>query len=70
MAKRSKNSKRTRWQRIGRAYPHEKGAGLTAILDMLPLDGRIILLELDDQDHRHLEAELKASTMLGKSAKA
>lgn len=53
-AKRSPNSGRTRWTAIGKAYPHESGAGLTVILDAVPLDGRIILLELDDDDHvRH-----------------
>jgi len=57
MAKRSKNSKRTYWQRIGRAYPHEKGAGLTVILDLLPTDGRIVLLELNGDDDKRLLAE-------------
>ena len=57
MAKRSRNSKRTYWQRIGRAFPHDTGAGLTVLLDALPLDGRIILLELDERDHRRLLAE-------------
>lgn len=54
-AKRSPNSGRTRWTAIGKAYPHETGAGLTVILEAVPLDGRIILLELDEDDHaRHL----------------
>lgn len=53
-AKRSKNGKRTHWTRIGRAFPHETGAGLTVILDAVPLDGRVILLELDDADDRDL----------------
>ena len=56
-AKRSKNSKHTHWQQIGRAYPHASGAGLTVVLDLLPLDGRIILLELDERDQRRLLAE-------------
>ena len=57
MAKRSKTSKHTYWQRIGRAYPHDKGAGLTVILDLLPLDGRIVLLELNETDDKRLLAE-------------
>lgn len=35
------------WKRIGAAYPHEAGAGLTIVLDALPLDNRIVLLEPD-----------------------
>jgi hypothetical protein len=33
------------WQRIGVAFPHDKGAGLTVLLDALPKDGRIVLVE-------------------------
>lgn len=32
------------WKRIGAAYTHEAGAGLTVILDAIPRDGRIVLL--------------------------
>jgi hypothetical protein len=34
-----------RWTRIGVAFPHDKGSGLTVILDALPKDGRIVLVE-------------------------
>jgi hypothetical protein len=33
------------WRRIGVAFPHDKGAGLTVLLDALPTDGRIVLVE-------------------------
>lgn len=33
------------WHRIGAAFPHDKGAGLTVILNALPRDGRIVLVE-------------------------
>jgi hypothetical protein len=33
------------WTRIGVAFPHDRGAGLTVILDALPPDGRIVLVE-------------------------
>jgi hypothetical protein len=33
------------WTRIGAAFPHESGAGLTVALDAAPFDGRIVLLE-------------------------
>ena len=55
MAKRSRNSKRTYWQRIGCAYPHESGAGLTVVLDLMPLDGRIVLLEPEAKDFEWVE---------------
>ena len=39
--------KKPRWLRIGVAFPHDKGSGLTLILNALPLnfDGRIVLVE-------------------------
>jgi len=51
------NSQRSHWQRIGEAYPHESGAGLTIVLDAAPRDGRIILLERDDSDDARLQRE-------------
>jgi len=62
-AKRSKLGKPAIWTRIGRAYPHDVGAGLTVVLDSIPLDGRVILLELDEADDRQLikEADLRRS---------
>jgi hypothetical protein len=45
------------WTRIGAAWPHEQGAGLTILLDALPRDGRIILLEPDEDDDARLERE-------------
>jgi hypothetical protein len=44
--KRRKNGAAS-WKRIGAAYPHETGAGLTIVLDALPLDNRIVLIEPD-----------------------
>lgn len=41
------SSGRSVWTRIGAAYPHEAGAGLTVMLDASPIDGRIVLLEPD-----------------------
>lgn len=49
-------SGRTFWRRIGEAYPNNSGAGLTVILDVLPADGRIVLLERDEGDDRRLAA--------------
>ena len=55
--KRRGRAQRPRWQRIGEAYPHHEGAGLTLLLNVLPLDGRIILLERDAEDDARLVAE-------------
>jgi hypothetical protein len=44
-AKRHPDTGRTIWARIGRAYPHEIGNGLNVVLDALPVNGRLILLE-------------------------
>ncbi|MBZ0148545.1 MAG: hypothetical protein K8F62_13530 [Pseudorhodoplanes sp.] len=55
--KRSPRSKKAIWTRVGRAYPHETGAGLTVLLDAVPADGRIILLERDDADDARLQRE-------------
>jgi hypothetical protein len=43
------------WTRIGQAFPHETGAGLTVVLDSIPLDGIVILLERFDDDQDWLE---------------
>ncbi len=58
-ARRGRNG-RVQYARIGRAYPHNAGEGLTVILDALPLKGgQIVLLELDESDDRRLLAEAK-----------
>ncbi len=42
--KRTRGGKKI-WTQIGGAYPHETGAGLTVVLDALPIDNKIILSE-------------------------
>ena len=54
-----RNRTRRYWQRIGAAWPHETGAGLTVILDVIPLDGRIFLLEPDSDDDKRFLKEAK-----------
>lgn len=49
--------KRPFWKRIGKAYPHESGVGLTVVLDLMPLDGRIILIEPGSDDDERLLRE-------------
>lgn len=48
--KRGGRGKKAIWTRIGQAYPHDTGAGLTVILDAIPPDGRVVLLERDETD--------------------
>jgi hypothetical protein len=58
--RRSPKTRRVQYVRIGRAYPHNVGEGLTVILDAMPLSGHhIVLLELDEADDRRLLAEAK-----------
>jgi hypothetical protein len=59
--RRSPKSRRIQYERIGRAYPHNTGEGLTVIFDAWPLKGRhIVLLELDEADDRRLLAEARS----------
>lgn len=37
--------KKAIWTRIGAAWPHKEGKGLTIELDALPLEARIVLME-------------------------
>jgi hypothetical protein len=55
--KRSGRGKKAIWSRIGQAYPHETSAGLTVILDAVPPDGRVVLLERDEADDERLARE-------------
>jgi hypothetical protein len=55
--KKASGTKRNIWHRIGQAFPHDQGAGLTVVLDVLPLDGRVILLEPDAADDKRLNRE-------------
>ncbi len=58
--RRSPKSRKVQYERIGRAYPHSVGEGLTVILDAVPLKGyHIVLLELDEADDRRLLAEAR-----------
>jgi hypothetical protein len=45
MVKDAAPGKKAVWRRIGVALPHDRGSGLTVLLDALPKDGRIVLVE-------------------------
>ena len=36
-------SEKSYWNRIGAAWQHEDGAGLNVMLNVLPLDGRLVI---------------------------
>jgi hypothetical protein len=55
--KRRTRGKHPVWTRIGKAYPHDEGAGLTVVLDAIPPDGRIMLLEPGEDDDDRLLRE-------------
>jgi hypothetical protein len=44
-AVRDRPGKASIWNRIGAAWPHDKGAGLTIILNLMPIEPRIVLVE-------------------------
>jgi hypothetical protein len=39
------------WLNIGLAFPHKDGKGLNVVLQAFPLDGKIVLREVADDDH-------------------
>jgi hypothetical protein len=38
------------WLNLGLAFPHKDGKGLNVILQAYPLDGKIVLREVSDDD--------------------
>lgn len=39
------------WLNLGLAFPHKDGKGFNIVLQALPLDGKIVCREVDDDDH-------------------
>ncbi len=46
----SDNGNKSYWTRIGAAWPAKNGRGLSIVLDALPLNGRLVVLEVDDEE--------------------
>lgn len=38
------------WTRIGSAFPHKDGNGFNIVLSALPLNGRLVLREIEDEE--------------------
>jgi hypothetical protein len=49
-AVRHREGQKAIWTRIGAAWPHGTGPGLSIQLDALPIDGRIVLTEPKAED--------------------
>jgi len=47
-----REGKQAIWTKIGAAFPHGKGKGLTIQLDALPLGDSIVLREPKDKDEK------------------
>jgi hypothetical protein len=43
--------KRGVWTRVGAAWPNKDGKGFNVVLDVVPLDGRLILREPLEREH-------------------
>jgi hypothetical protein len=56
--KRADSTGKPVWTRIGSAYPHDTGAGLTVVLDAMPFDGRVVLLERTDEDDDRIQCRI------------
>ncbi|MCB1536268.1 MAG: hypothetical protein KDJ44_16515 [Rhodoblastus sp.] len=49
------------WTRIGAAWPHSSGTGLSIELDALPIDGRLVLIEPKAEEAAQAETEGSAA---------
>jgi hypothetical protein len=49
--------KKAIWTRIGAAWPHDKGKGFSIELEALPLDGRLVLMEPQQDQTSSAEGE-------------
>jgi hypothetical protein len=47
---REREGQKAIWTRIGAAWPHGKGTGLSILLDALPIGDRIVLREPAEDD--------------------
>lgn len=38
------------WLNVGSVFPHKDGGGFSVVLQALPLDGKVVCREIDDND--------------------
>ena len=46
----TERGEKTYWHKIGASWQHKDGKGMTLALDVLPLKGRVVLRQPDDND--------------------
>ena len=46
------NEKSSFWTKIGAAWPHKDGKGFNLFVEMLPLDGRLVLREREEREEQ------------------
>jgi hypothetical protein len=55
------NPRKDFWHNLGTAFPHKDGKGFQIILEALPLDGKLVIREVEPKDAEE-EDEAKAKT--------
>lgn len=46
---RDRDDKKSTWREIGVAFKHKDGKGFDLLLDAVPVDGRVVLREIEDK---------------------
>lgn len=47
-----REGKNAEWRQVGIAFPHGDGRGMNLVLDLLPMDGRIVLRLIEPKEVR------------------
>lgn len=61
-----KDKTKPHFTRIGAAWPIKDGTGFSIQLDAMPINGRLVLLEFDDDDAPAVDETRRASTSKAK----
>ncbi len=48
------------WLNLGLAFPHKDGKGLNVVLQAFPLDGKIVLREVSDDDQERQSGDTRS----------
>jgi hypothetical protein len=57
------------WQALGAAFPHQDGKGFNVVLQSLPLDGKIVLREPQEDDRAEPQGAKKDNVASLRGAK-
>lgn len=47
-----RDGKKGEWRQVGIAFPHSDGKGMNLVLDLMPMDGRIVLRLIEPKEVR------------------